>query len=82
MPAEDQLDVTAGNDRDEAMPVMLDLVQPAVAIRRFGGRRDDLEANGARDLGRHPLWGQGEARHGGRRGMWLAAVGGQALGSV
>ena len=62
--AADQLEAVAGNDRDEAVPVVFDLVQPAVAVRRLGAGRNDLERNATRYLGRHRLRGQGEARHG------------------
>ena len=55
-------DVAApGDDRDEAMPIVLDLVDPAIAGRRVIGRGDELE----RDAG----WERGRARAGGKGGF-------------
>jgi hypothetical protein len=41
--AADELEVVAGDDRQQAVPVVLDLVQPAIAVRRRGAGRDDLQ---------------------------------------
>ena len=43
---------------------MLDLVQPALAVRRLGDGLHDLEAQRAWDLGRDRSWGESETRHG------------------
>lgn len=34
--AADQLELAASNERDQAMPIVLHLMQPAVALRRLG----------------------------------------------
>ena len=40
----------AGDDRDEAVPVVLDLVRPAIACGRRGAGRHDLQADLARQV--------------------------------
>jgi hypothetical protein len=42
--AADQLEVIATDDRQQPVPVMLDLVQPALAVGRLGAGRNDLAA--------------------------------------
>ena len=49
--AADQLQIAPGDYRKETVPVVLDLVQPAVALRRLGAGRDNLETA----LPRHPV---------------------------
>ena len=61
------------------MPVVLDLVQPAFTVRRLGAGRDDLQSNGARNLGRSRPAGQCKVRHGDSLvGNTLAPIGCQA----
>ena len=62
----------AGDDRDEAMPIVFHFMQPAVAVRRLGCRRDDLKRDAARDLRRRRLWGARRSSTGGVGKMWLA----------
>src|SRR6185295_15701873 len=61
--AADQLQPLAGDDRYEAMPVVLNLVQPAAADRRLGAVRDDLKADRARQISRGCHRGKREIRH-------------------
>jgi hypothetical protein len=61
--AADQLEIVAVDDRQQPMTVVLDLVQPAVAVRRLGAGRDDLEWDTVRYVGPHRLWGERETRH-------------------
>jgi hypothetical protein len=55
-----QLEVAAYGDRQQPVPVMLHLVQPALAVRRLGTRRDDLERNAMRYLSRTAAGAKGE----------------------
>jgi hypothetical protein len=52
-----------GDDRDEAMPIVLDRMQPAVAVRRLCAVRYDLEADICRHAGRHRRGMQRKFRH-------------------
>ncbi len=52
------------DDRDKPPPVVLDLVQPAVVLRRLGARGDDPEADIPRHAGQDRCAGQGKYRHG------------------
>jgi len=65
-----QPDGTVGDNRHQPVPVVLDLMQPTVAIRRLSAGRDDLEADGVRYLSPHRRWGHSDARHGVKE-MWL-----------
>lgn len=47
------------------MTVVIDLVQPAFALRRLGARRDDLERHAVRYLGRTAPGGKRETRRDG-----------------
>jgi hypothetical protein len=43
---------TVGNDRNKAVPVVFDLVQPTLTIRRLGSCRDNLEPDSLRQISR------------------------------
>ena len=46
--AADELQLAAGDDREQPMAVVLDLVQPALAVRRLGTGRNDLQRDALR----------------------------------
>jgi len=62
--AADQLDVAAVDDRQQPVPVMLDLVQPALALRRRRAGRNDLERNALKQVSRNRVGGKRKCRHG------------------
>jgi hypothetical protein len=66
-----QLHHLAGDDRDKAVPVVLDLVQPAVALWRLCARRGKLDTDLVRRVGRERQGGQQEAH----RSRDIAAAG-------
>src|SRR5437762_2173062 len=51
--AEELQRAASGYDRDQPVTVVLDLMQPADAIRRLSAGRHDLEADIGRQIGRH-----------------------------
>jgi hypothetical protein len=62
--AADQRQTAAGFDNgDQPVAVVLDLVQPALAIRRRGARLDDLQAHRIRLARRQRAFGQDQGRH-------------------
>jgi hypothetical protein len=62
--AAQQLDVVAVDDRQQPMPVMLDLVQLALALRRRGAGRNDLRGDALKQISRNRAGGKRECRHG------------------
>ena len=63
-----ELEVAAGDGRDEAVPVVLDLMQPAIAVRRHGAGRTIWRWTVRGVSAGTASGGQGEARRWGDAG--------------
>ena len=60
-----QLDGPVGDNRHQAVTVVLHFVQPTLAVGRLGSRRDNLERDPLWQISRDRPGGKREFRHGG-----------------